>query len=688
MAKNNKKIMPKNHSAIKTNQAERFGTISSSTTPALSESSAFSWPLALLLIGFTFFVLKNCLSLGFVDWDDADTILNNDTLAPFSSEWKWENVLSLFKTNVLGAYIPLPIFSFAVEKYFFAHDPLKHAAVFHATNLILHVACTFIVYCILSKMLKNKYAILFGALLFGIHPMRVESVAWVTERKDVLYGLFFLLAVYSFIRYTQSSNKKTQWYILTLICSILSYFSKIQAVTLPLTFIVIDFYFHRDWYKPKILIIEKLPWWILSILFGCINIFFLEKTGTLQSAENNLNYGFIGNLSVGAYSYAIYLYKLILPYPLSPLYPFPAKLNFLFYGALIMIPAALFFSIRWAWIRKHTSIITGIAFFTFNVMFMLQIVQAGQCFLADRYTYIAYIGLFFLAAKGVEWILTKKQTLTTVTYIAMVICISIMSFVSSKQIKIWKNTGTLWKHTLTLYPDNYIPWSNAADYYNNKGEFLKAIQYYKEALPLQAEKEKAYNNLSKAYTDYAFSLNSNDSSQQMIKKKFLDSALTYFNTGYTIDSTKGSKNKLFTAKLLINRGACKAGLDLYNEAILDIQNGLRVDSLNKKGLNNLTVIYIMTNQNESAIKSLDALIRLEPYNGDLYLERGVCKARLSLFNDALIDLSKAISCNTNSAVYYLERSKINKIVGNNNESLADAIRAKELGAEVPEALLQ
>jgi tetratricopeptide (TPR) repeat protein len=683
MAKGNKKAIHNYSSVIKTKQPERSGN-----TPTLSESSVFSWPLALVLIGFTFLVLKNCLSLGFVDWDDTDTILNNDTLAPFSRIWKWQNVLVLFKTHVLGAYIPLPVFSFAIEKYFFAHDPLKHATIFHATNLILHTICTFIVYCILSKMLKNRYAVLFGALLFGIHPMRIESVAWVTERKDVLYGVFFLMAVYSFIRYIQSTDKKIQWYILTIVCSIFSYFSKIQAVTLPLTFIVIDFYFSRDWYKPKILIIEKLPWWVLSILFGCINIFFLQKTGTLQSDESNLNYGFIGDLSIGAYSYAVYLYKLILPYPLSPLYPYPIKLNVLFYGALILLPVILFLIIKWAWTRKHISLITGIAFFTFNVMFMLQIVQAGQCFLADRYTYIAYFGLFFLAAKAIEWILSEKPALTTITYAGMFIYIVALSFLSNTQIKIWKNTGTLWEHTLTLYPENYIPWSNAANYYNGKGDLLKAINYYKKALPLQTEKEKAYNNLSKSYTDYALSFNNTDPSQQAKKKELLDSALTYFNKGYAIDSAKGSKNKLLTAKLLINRGVCKAGLGLYDDAIIDIQQGLYVDSLNKKGWNNLAVIYIMSNQNEAAIKSLNALIRMEPYNGDMYLERGVCKARLSLFNDALIDINKAISLNNNSATYYLERAKINKIIGNNKESVSDAMRAKELGAVVPEVFFK
>ncbi len=686
MAKSNKKALHKNSLTINKTQPARSGT--TPEIPALSESAAFSWPLAVILIICTFFVLKNCLDLKFVAWDDTDTILNNPTLAPFSKTWQWQNVFALFKTNVLGAYIPLPVFSFAVEKYFFAHDPLKHAMVFHLTNLMLHVACTFIVYCILSKMLKNKYAVLFGALLFGLHPMRVESVAWVTERKDVLYGLFFLLAVYSFIRYIQTTDKKAQWYIVTIICSVLSYFSKIQAVTLPLTFIVIDFYFKRDWYKPNLLILEKLPWWLLSVLFGCINIFFLQKTGTLQSSESNLNYGFIGNLSIGAYSYAVYLYKCIIPYPISPLYPYPTKPTVLFYAALLLIPAALFLIIRWAWIRKNISLITGLAFFTFNVLFMLQIVQAGQCFLADRYTYIAYFGLFFLAAKAIEWILSEKSEYTFITYAGMVVCIGTMSFLSNAQIKVWKNTGTLWEHTLTLYPESYIPWSNAADYYNSKGEFLKAITYYKEALPLQTEKEKAYNNLSKAYTDYAFSLKNTDVSQQAEKKKFLDSALTYFNKGYAIDSAKGSRNKLLTAKLFINRGVCKAGLGLYPDALTDIKRGLRVDSLNKKGLNNLAVIYIMTNQNDSAVKSLDALIRIDPNNGDMYLERGVCKAKLSLFNDALVDFNKAIALNNNSAVYYLERAKANKIAGNNKESLSDAMRAKDLGATVPEVLLK
>jgi len=684
MAQSKKKIKP-----ISTDTAKAKPIQSGNKELIQQNEKAFSWPLAAILVAITFWGLKSCLSFEFLAWDDIDSVLKNETLAAFSKEWKWGNVISIFKTNVLGAYIPLPVLSFAIEKYFFAHDPIKHAMVFHLTNLLLHVACTFTVYCILANMLKNRYAVLFGAILFGIHPMRIESVAWITERKDVLYGFFFLLALYFYIQYIKSDKNKSKWYILAIGCSILSYFSKIQAVTLPLSFLVIDYYFNRNWYKPKLLIIEKLPWWTLSLLFGCINIFFLQKSGAIQSEQNSLNYGMIGNLSIGAYSYFVYLYKAILPYPLSPLYPYPVKPTVPFYLALIGIPISLFVIIRWAWIRKKTSIITGLAFFTVNVMFMLQIVQAGQCFLADRYTYIAYFGLFFLAAKVIEWLLSERRTFNTITYSGMVICIIAMFFVSNAQIKIWKNTGTLWEHTLKLYPDSYIPWSNAADYYTEKGSYLKAIYYYKEALELQAEKEKAYNNLSKAYTDYAFSLNGNTPNEMSEKRKFLDSALIYYNKGYAIDSIKGHKNNLLTAKLLINRGVCKAGLQLYNEALIDIQKGLLVDSLNQKGLNNLAVIYIITNQNELAIKSLNALIRFEPYNnGDLYVERAVCKAKTNSFQEALIDIDKAISINNTSPVYFLERAKILKIIGRNEESIKDAKHAQDLGATVPEGLLK
>jgi hypothetical protein len=259
--------------------------------------------LILLVLLITYLVFKPSLKFGFVNWDDYESLVNNSNLEIFSKEWSWEAVKTLFTSDVLGAYIPLSSFTFAIEKYFFAPNPVAHPFVFHFSNLFLHLLSTFLVFLLFDKLLKNKIPALLGSLLFGIHPMHVESVAWVTERKDVLYGMFFLLSLLMYIRYIQAERNKPLWYGLALFLSVFSYLSKVQAVSLPLTMIVIDMLLARQWSSLKIVVLEKLPWWILSILFGFINLYFLTQTRTVRFQGSDLSYSLIEKITLAMYSY-------------------------------------------------------------------------------------------------------------------------------------------------------------------------------------------------------------------------------------------------------------------------------------------------------------------------------------------------------------------------------------------------
>ena len=151
------------------------------------------WFIGLLIVLITFLVFIPALSLHFVNWDDPNNLLENESLKTFSYEWNWAAVKTIFTSDVIGNYNPLPVFSFAIEKYFFAQDPVANPFIFHLTNVWMHLICTLMVFFLFSKLGLNKTASFAGALLFGIHPMRVESVAWVTERIDVYMGYFFLL---------------------------------------------------------------------------------------------------------------------------------------------------------------------------------------------------------------------------------------------------------------------------------------------------------------------------------------------------------------------------------------------------------------------------------------------------------------------------------------------------------------
>jgi len=361
---------------------------SSKTKKTIKKKSTTTGSLIPLLVVLvvTLIVFIPSLSNDFVNWDDDVNIIENVNLEVFN----WESIKNIFhpiKGHVIGNYNPLTIFTFAIEKHLVGLD----ATLYHINNLILHLICTFLVYRIMLLLKLSPMAAMLVALLFGIHPMRVESVAWITERKDVLFGAFYLGALCLYTRYIAEGlkNKKLVWIALGLF--FFSLLSKIQAVALPLTMLAVDYYFKRPLnFK---LIIEKIPFFSLSLFFGILGIYTLSLQGSL--ADDTTQYSFFDRLLIGGYSWIVYLIKALVPYKMVALYPYPKYLTWQFYVAPFIglgTVAAAF----WAFKKEMTGIVFGFLVFFFNIVFMLQILGAGQGFIADRFTYIPYLGLFFI----------------------------------------------------------------------------------------------------------------------------------------------------------------------------------------------------------------------------------------------------------------------------------------------------
>lgn len=647
------------------------------------------WFIGLLIVLITFLVFIPALSLHFVNWDDPNNLLENESLKTFSYEWNWAAVKTIFTSDVIGNYNPLPVFSFAIEKYFFAQDPVANPFIFHLTNVWMHLICTLMVFFLFSKLGLNKTASFAGALLFGIHPMRVESVAWVTERKDVLYGLFFLASLITYLNYVQHEKGKTKWYVVTLLLSVLSYFSKVQAVTLPLTMVAIDFFMKRKWSSPKILIAEKLPWWILSLVFGLINIYFLRQQKSIDVDDPVLAYSFVDRLAVGSLSYATYLAKLIYPYLMSPLYPYPKKLPAEAYAALVIVPIAVIAFLVWAFKNKKTTLIFAWAFFTFNVMFLLQILAAGQGFLADRFTYIAYVGLFFLLAKGYEWVIQNKPQMKMGVNVFAGLYLLLFIFLTDKQIKIWQNGGTLWEYVKSTFPDNTTAWGNGAFYYREEEkDFAKAIEYYTKSISLDPDRSAVYNSLAKTYFDWSLATDIKTPAGITERNRLAQLAIESYVNAERQDSIAGKKEAKTTGEIIINKGAAYALVGNLDASLNELTRGLAIDPKNANGYLNRSLIYINRNQNELAIKDYDSYLEIKPYNSDIYYERGVCKNRLQKFKESIADFDKAISMKNTQPLYFIERARAYKATGNALGAKNDIAQVQRMGGKVPPDLLQ
>jgi len=343
--------------------------------------------LAALVI--TFLCFAPTFDYGFVTWDDDRNIYKNDNITSLNEENFWENTAKIWSSTVIGNYNPLSIWTFAVEKMTYGLEDLGK---WHLTNILLHLICVLLVLKIALLLGLSWRGALFVTLLFGIHPMRVESVAWLTERKDVLYGAFYLAALWLYIKGKIYNKKYTIWIYLLFI---LSLFSKIQAVVLPISLILVDYYFDKKLSVKSI--VSKVPMLLISLAFGLLGIYFLSDEGSITS--NNNTYESWQRIFVGTYSYVIYLIKAVVPYEMSPLYPYPARFPWYFYLSFLIFPTVLF-GLWKAYKSEHKVVFFGLGFFSVNIFFLLQVLGAGQGFLADRFAYNSRARLYFNIAKG------------------------------------------------------------------------------------------------------------------------------------------------------------------------------------------------------------------------------------------------------------------------------------------------
>ncbi|HRG22527.1 MAG TPA: glycosyltransferase family 39 protein, partial [Saprospiraceae bacterium] len=318
---------------------EKFeNKVASSTIEKTAIKSFFSWKdwaLIGVICFSAYLIFSNVKNYQFVNWDDDRNFYENPLITSLNAENFWQNTVKIFKSDVIGNYNPLTIWTFALEKRLYgkgSYNGLESPGQWHHTNVLLHLICVWLVYLISRRLKLGLIGAGFVAALFALHPMRVESVAWVTERKDVLYGMFFLAAMYQYIR---TKTNPTLWrYVLIYLFFGLSLLSKIQAVALPLVMVAIDFLLDEKFELKSV--INKWPYFLISFLWGVLGIVVLGSEGSLDT--NDVTYPFWQRIFIGSFSYLVYLVKVVIPYELSPLYPYPPSMPAYFYPTIVMVP--------------------------------------------------------------------------------------------------------------------------------------------------------------------------------------------------------------------------------------------------------------------------------------------------------------------------------------------------------------
>ncbi len=584
-------------------------------------------------------------------WDDGVYVTDNMTITKLSAD----NIRLMFTTPVNGTYVPLPLLSFALEYHFFKLNPFPY----HLNNLLLHLLCVLLVFHLMRLLgLKPLYAA-FAALLAGIHPMRLESVAWVTERKDLLFSVFYLLALISYTYQITRETRKRRYYILTLVFFVLSLFSKIQAVSLPLVLLLLDWYFKQP-LRWKLLW-EKIPHFGLSLGFGLAGIFILERTGSL---EINFAFSLSDRLFFGLHSLWIYLVKLVFPSPLSIFYPYPMSpgkpLPWVYYLSplfLLLIAFLVFLT------RKHNRmVIFGSLFFLVNIMFLLQILGAGQAYMADRFTYIPYLGLFFTAAWALQYLREKKKDAMLVPVVVMTAVTLIFSYMTFSRSKVWKNSETIWTDVIRKFPGKIASaYSNRASYYRETERRTQALQDYSIAIRLDPSNAVSIMNRGNLFFD----------------EGRLDSAYKDYNRALKLNISKLELDLLYA-----NFGAVYAKRQQYDSSLYYLNLSLKLDPLFPTTYLNRGLVYENTGRHLLAIADYRKYLEFEPGDDRVYSSIGVNYQHMKRYEESIPWFENGMKVNPRSGLHYNNRAYSHNALGRTDKAREDIIRAIELGYSV------
>ena len=574
------------------------------------------WPWLFLVTAITAICLWPMLKNEFVNWDDEYYVINNQLLR--GPDWK-----GIISNQVLGNYHPLTILSYAFNYAISGLDPFSYLLV----NYLLHLINTILVFYFIRDISgNNKFIAAFVAIVFGIHPMHVESVAWVAERKDVLYTFFFLLALLQYWKYLIKGNKSNFWFCFILF--VLSLLSKPAAIVLPLVLLLLDYWKGRA--ITLRVVAEKIPFFILSLLFGVITV----KIQSPSAMAGLDVFTITDRLFFACYTLMTYFLRFFVPYPLSALHPFPLSGNL---GWPILVsPLFVVAMIAVLWFfRKNKVVVFGIFFYVINLLLVLQIISIGLTIVSERYTYVPYIGLSFMLATLVSHIKLVSPKISLAVAGIFIIVLGIISF---QRTQVWRNSGTLWTDALKTYPKAPYARTNRANYLSK--------------LALRPDQKPFADSIYKvAFEDCAIALS---------MRRNHAPAFEY-------------------------RGLMYLDRQQFNEAFADANELIRLKPNYRIGYDIRATCYFKFNEPAKALADYDKCISIKSDDHRSYSNRGsILMNSFQKYNEALNEFNKAISIQPVN-YYFLNRSicyyKMNNIV----KAREDAITAMQLGAVVTDA---
>ena len=597
--------------------------------------------------------IKNEYVLG---WDDVEQVVENKDIRSLS----WDNVQTFFSKFYVGMYQPITTLSYAIEYNFSELNPATN----HITNLLLHLINIVLVFLLFYYFTKRIEISLIVSLFFAVHPMNVESVSWISTRSNLLYSLFYLASLLTYLKFLQ--NKKSINLIFTFLFFILSLLSKASAITLPVILLLFDFFYHRKFNYKSLL--EKVPFFILSIIFGMVAFQGRTEFGHIGSLKES--FSLLDRIVFIGYSFVLYIVKLFVPLNLSAIHYYPvistpnveSAVGWEYYlAAFICLVIAVYTIILFiqALIKnKYNNIIFfGIVFFVTTASVIIHIIPIGLQIIAERYMYIPYLGLFFIIAHYYVVVKDTKKLSKFKNYFLGIILIFAIGFciLTYQRNKVWKNNYTLLTDVINKNPRIWHGYLVRGDGFSHKGEYLRALEDYDQAIYRNRRYNRSYVNRAAAFA----------------KVNKFQEAIFDLNKAIILNNQQ--------PEAYYNRGLAKFNLKDYKIAILDFDTAIQQDPEYILAYHYRGTSYGLLEKFDKAIIDFNTAIGLEPENSLFYFSRGVAKFKKRNFQEAILDFNIAIDLSPNYSEAFVTRGVAWLMLKNLNASCADFRQAQSLG---------
>jgi tetratricopeptide (TPR) repeat protein len=577
----------------------------------------------------------------FVTYDDKDYVTANDHVL---SGLKWSNVAWAFQTSQSCSWQPLVWLSHMLDCQLFGVNSAAH----HLENVGFHIANTLLLFLGLRRITGALWRSAVVAALFALHPLHVESVAWLAERKDVLSTFFLLLTLGAYGRYVElgkggaqasgcdvlssASSRKAVWYLISLGLFALGLMSKPMLVTLPFVLLLLDYWplqrfklnVHR--WPPNVvsgrphslrpLLLEKLPFFALSVA-GSVVTFWLQKK---EGAMNTMLPADL-RISNALVSYARYLGKMVWPKNLAVFYPYPTHwpLPHVLAASLLLLGiSALAITLS----ARRPYLLAGWCWFLGTLVPVIGLVQVGSQSMADRYTYVPSIGLFVMVVWSLSEAVPASPGRNKAFALAAALSLGGLVWITARQLQYWRNTETLWRHTAQATLENFVAYSNLGLYLSDHGKVEEAMEDYRLALRINPAYAEAHNNLgiemakqgnlNEAIVHFQEAIRSNPGLAGAHGNLGLSLALEHNPRGAVEEFQESLRLKPDDAAMHSLLGDVLADQGKYKEAIGQYREALRLGLINPKIHLNLGMALERVSQPVEAMVEFGEALRLKP----------------------------------------------------------------------------